>query len=77
MNATETNRTFLEFFAGRGHRLLQGSSLVPPDGDPVLFTTSGMHPLTPYLDGLPHPQRQAAGRRAALPAHDRPRRGRR
>ena len=61
MNATETTLTFLEFFTGRGHQVLQGSSLVPPGGGPVLFTTSGMHPLTPYLEGLPHPR----GRRLA------------
>jgi alanyl-tRNA synthetase len=48
-------RRFVEFFCDRGHRLIPGSSLVPPDGDPVLFTTSGMHPLTPYLLGRPHP----------------------
>jgi alanyl-tRNA synthetase len=56
MNVAETTRTFLEFFADRGHQVVRGSSLVPPDGDPVLFTTSGMHPLTPYLEGLPHPR---------------------
>ncbi|MDI3421563.1 alanine--tRNA ligase-related protein [Streptomyces luteolus] len=51
-----TLRTFVEFFEERGHRALTGSSLLPPPGDPVLFTTSGMHPLTPYLEGLrPHP----------------------
>ena len=55
MNATETTRRFLAFFDERGHRRIQGSSLVPPDGDPVLFTTSGMHPLTRYLEGRPHP----------------------
>ena len=47
--------TFLEFFEERSHRLVSGSSLIPPPGDPVLFTTSGMHPLTPYLEGRPHP----------------------
>ncbi len=47
---------FLQYFENRDHRLLPGSSLVPPDGDPVLFTTSGMHPLTPYLAGRPHSQ---------------------
>ena len=52
MNVTVTTRTFLEFLGERGHRVVQGSSLVPPDGDPVLFTTSGMHPLTLYLEGL-------------------------
>ena len=29
---------------------------MPPDGDPVLFTSAGMHPLTSYLEGRPHPQ---------------------
>jgi alanyl-tRNA synthetase len=56
MNVTETTNTFFDFFTERGHRVLRGSSLVPPREDPVLFTTSGMHPLTPYLEGLPHPQ---------------------
>jgi len=56
MNVTETTRTFLDFFAERGHRVIPGSSLVPPDGDPVLFTTSGMHPLTSYLEGVQHPR---------------------
>jgi alanyl-tRNA synthetase len=35
--------------------VIEGSSLLPPSTDPVLFTTSGMHPLTPYLVGRPHP----------------------
>jgi alanyl-tRNA synthetase len=63
MNANErdTIGTFLEFFRERGHRVIEGSSLIPPDGDPVLYTTSGMHPLTPYLLGAPHP----LGRRLA------------
>jgi alanyl-tRNA synthetase len=56
MNVTTTTRTFLEFFGDRGHQVVPGSSLVPPDGDPVLFTTAGMHPLTRYLEGRPHPQ---------------------
>src|SRR5262252_10483249 len=55
MDVTGTTRAFLDFFGERGHRVVQSSSLVPPDGGPVLFTTSGMHPLTPYLEGWPHP----------------------
>lgn len=47
---------FLEFFGERDHRPIPGSSLIPPPGDPVLFTTSGMHQLTPYLEGRPHPE---------------------
>ena len=55
MNTEQTLRTFTDFYRERGHHLVTGSSLLPPDSDPVLFTTSGMHPLTPYLQGRPHP----------------------
>jgi alanyl-tRNA synthetase len=55
MHSQQVIDTFLEFFRERGHRPVPGSSLVPRPGDPVLFTTSGMHPLTPYLEGQPHP----------------------
>jgi alanyl-tRNA synthetase len=61
MDTSTTIRTFTEFFRDRGHQLTGGSSLVPPDGDPVMFTTAGMHPLTRYLEGEPHP----LGRRLA------------
>ena len=47
--------TFTEFYRDRGHQRITGSTLLPPPGDPVLFTTSGMHPLTRYLEGRPHP----------------------
>lgn len=56
MNVDDTVRTFIEFYRDRGHHVIPGHSLVPPPGDPVLFTTSGMHPLTPYLQGSPHPR---------------------
>jgi alanyl-tRNA synthetase len=49
------DKTFIDFFVQRGHIPTTGSSLIPRPGDPVLFTTSGMHPLTPYLEGEPHP----------------------
>ena len=55
MNTETTVSTFVEFFRSRGHRLIEGSSLLPRAGDAVLYTTSGMHPLTPYLEGEPHP----------------------
>ncbi|WP_327692010.1 alanine--tRNA ligase-related protein [Streptomyces sp. NBC_00461] len=56
MNTDETKRTFIDFYRERGHQLITGSTLLPPPSDPVLFTTSGMHPLTPHLQGRPHPQ---------------------
>ncbi|HET9173137.1 MAG TPA: alanine--tRNA ligase-related protein [Actinospica sp.] len=56
MNVHETVRTFTDYYREHGHELLPGESLLPPDGDEsVLFTTSGMHHLTPYLLGRPHP----------------------
>ncbi|WP_228832220.1 alanine--tRNA ligase-related protein [Nocardia brasiliensis] len=51
----QTVQTFLDYFRERGHERTPGGSLIPSPGDPVLFTTSGMHPLTPYLLGRPHP----------------------
>jgi alanyl-tRNA synthetase len=56
MDTQETIRTFTEFFRDRGHALIEGSTLIPAAGDPVLFTTAGMHPLTRFLTGAPHPQ---------------------
>jgi alanyl-tRNA synthetase len=61
MNTDQLVRTFIEYYEERGHRRVTGSTLLPPPGDPVLFTTSGMHPLTPYLEGRTHP----LGRRLA------------
>lgn len=55
MNSDQTIQLFLDFFRDRGHRLLPAGTLIPSPGDPVLYTTSGMHPLTPYLQGRPHP----------------------
>ncbi|WP_431953951.1 alanine--tRNA ligase-related protein [Actinacidiphila sp. bgisy167] len=55
MDTEEIARTFVSYYEERGHRRIIGSTLLPPPGDPVLFTTSGMHPLTPYLEGRTHP----------------------
>ncbi len=55
MNTLDVITTFRDFYRDRGHEVVTGSSLLTELGDPVLFTTSGMHPLTPYLEGRPHP----------------------
>ncbi|MGV9388236.1 alanine--tRNA ligase-related protein [Streptomyces olivaceus] len=55
MDTEQIVRTFVEYYEDRGHRRITGSTLLPPPGGTVLFTTSGMHPLTPYLEGRPHP----------------------
>ena len=55
MDTNDTVSTFTGYFRSRGHQVITGSSLIPPPGDPVLFTSAGMHPLTSYLTGEPHP----------------------
>lgn len=55
MNTPDTLSTYVDFYRDRGHERVTGSNLLPPPGDPVLFTTSGMHPLTRHLEGRPHP----------------------
>jgi len=61
MNTDETIATFIQYFRDRGHQPIESGSLLSRPGDPVLFTSAGMHPLTPYLAGQPHP----LGRRLA------------
>lgn len=46
---------FLSFFEERGHKIIESASLIPENDPSVLFTTAGMHPLTPYLMGQKHP----------------------
>jgi alanyl-tRNA synthetase len=55
MDSSQTVSTFIDFFAARGHTLIKSSSLLAPAGDSVLYTSAGMQPLTPYLEGAPHP----------------------
>ncbi|MFJ8148930.1 alanine--tRNA ligase-related protein [Streptomyces sp. NPDC096048] len=55
MDTERVVRTFVEYYEEHGHRRISGSTLLPPPGDTVLFTTSGMHPITPYLEGRSHP----------------------
>lgn len=58
MNTLTTEQmlsTFVDFMTDRDHTRITGSTLVPDPGDPVLFTSAGMQPLTPYLEGRRHP----------------------
>lgn len=53
----QIERRFLGFMEANGHVVIEGHSVRSPTDD-VLFTTAGMHPLTPYLGGEPHPAGQ-------------------
>jgi alanyl-tRNA synthetase len=55
MTSGEIRKKYLEFFEGKGHKIIPSASLVPENDPSVLFTTAGMHPLVPYLMGEKHP----------------------
>ena len=59
MTARELRVKFIEFFKANGHAEIKSASLIPDNDPTCLFTTAGMHPLVPYLQGAKHP----AGRR--------------
>jgi len=61
MESSELRRKFLDFFKKKGHVILPSASLIPENDPTALFTTAGMHPLTPFLLGEKHP----AGKRLA------------
>src|SRR5664280_1938830 len=55
MIAKELRQKYLDFFQSKGHSIIPSASLIPENDPSVLFTTSGMHPLVPYLKGEKHP----------------------
>lgn len=61
MNGQTFRRMFLDYFQAHGHAIIGSAPLIPDHDPSALFTTAGMHPLVPFLLGVPHP----AGRRLA------------
>ena len=54
-SASELRRSFLEFFAGKGHTVLPSASLVPIDDPTLLWINSGVATLKPYFSGQQKP----------------------
>ena len=53
--AKDLRKKYLDYFRENGHAVIASASLIPENDPTVLFTTAGMHPLTPYLLGQKHP----------------------
>lgn len=56
LTSNHLRQMFFDFFASKYHAIISSASLIPDNDPTVLFTTAGMHPLTPYLLGQSHPQ---------------------
>jgi alanyl-tRNA synthetase len=52
MTAQRVRQTFLDFFAGRGHRIVRSSSLLPKDDPTILFANAGMNQFKNVFLGL-------------------------
>ena len=55
MRSSDIRRSFLEYFEGKGHVILPGSSLIPKDPT-VLLTLAGMLQFKPIFLGLEKPR---------------------
>lgn len=55
MEREELIKKYIEFFKSKNHKVVPSASLIPENDPTVLFTTSGMHPLVPFLLGQKHP----------------------
>jgi alanyl-tRNA synthetase len=52
MKSQDIRDTFLQFFAGRGHRIVPSSPLLPKDDPTLLFTNAGMNQFKNLFLGL-------------------------
>ncbi|WP_025699730.1 alanine--tRNA ligase, partial [Paenibacillus durus] len=56
MKASDIRSKWLEFFAGKGHKIEPSASLVPHNDPSLLWINAGMAPLKAYFDGRVKPE---------------------
>jgi len=56
MTGGEIREKFLNFFAGKGHRILPSASLIPVNDPSILWTAAGMVPFKPFFTGAAKPE---------------------
>ncbi|MEO0073807.1 MAG: alanine--tRNA ligase, partial [candidate division WOR-3 bacterium] len=77
MNHRDLRRTFLDFYAQRGHKIVPSLSLIPRDDPTLLFTSAGMVQFKPFWAGTVElPYRRACSIQKCLRASDLDRVGR-
>jgi len=70
MTSEEIRKSFLDFFAARGHKVMAGTSLIPADPT-TLFTSAGVQQFVPAFRGdVPPPARRLATCQKCLRADD-------
>ena len=52
VTGNDIRQTFLDYFAGRGHRIVRSSSLVPANDPTLLFTNAGMNQFKDVFLGM-------------------------
>lgn len=55
MKALNLRKKYIDFFVSKNHSVIKSASLIPENDPTCLFTTAGMHPLVPFLQGEKHP----------------------